>query len=129
MDLVVAVTTGFVAGVAAGVAGIGGGVVIVPALVFLLGFDQHTAEGTSLVAIVFSAMAGTRVHLGNARVDLRQGLILGAAGAVAAPVAAHLALTLDADTLQRFFGVLVVYAGSRMGWRSLRPSGGDDHPV
>ncbi len=129
MTLVVAAAVGLVAGIAAGVAGIGGGVVMVPAMVFLLGFDQHTAEGTSLLAIVFSAVAGTRVHVGNSRVDLRQGLVLGVAGAVTAPAAAQLALSLDAARLQRLFGVLVVYAGARMAWRSLRSSGDDGDAV
>ena len=129
MALLVAVAVGLVAGVSAGVAGIGGGVILVPAMVFLLGFDQHTAEGTSLLAIVFAAAAGTRVHLGNSRVDLRQGLLLGIGGAAAAPLAAQLALSLDAARLQRFFGALVLYAGARMAWRSLRPSGDDRDSV
>lgn len=44
--------TGLVAGIAAGFFGIGGGLVIVPALVFLLGFSQHKATGTSLACLL-----------------------------------------------------------------------------
>ncbi len=126
MTVVVAVAIGFVAGVAAGVAGIGGGVILVPAMVLLLGLDQHAAEGTSLLAIAFSAVAGTRVNLRNGRVDLRNSLALGAAGVVTAPLGAAFALTLDPRLLGRLFGALVLYSGLRMGWSTLRTST-DDH--
>ncbi len=127
MTVLAAVAIGFVAGVAAGVAGIGGGVILVPAMVFLLGLDQHTAEGTSLLAIAFSAVAGTRVNVRRGTVDLRQSLTLGLAGAVAAPFGAAAALALDARVLGRLFGVLVLYSGLRMGLGLLRRSTDDDH--
>src|SRR5690606_12524991 len=65
LGAVIGIGIGLDAGIASGVAGIGGGVIMVPAMVFLLGVSQHTAEGTSLVAILFAALAGTRVNLRN----------------------------------------------------------------
>lgn len=53
---------------------------MVPAMVFLLGMSQHIAEGTSLMAILFTADAGTRVNLKNQRVDLRQTAMIGLGG-------------------------------------------------
>lgn len=49
---IIAIAIGVLAGVASGFMGIGGGVVIIPALAFILGFDQHLAQGTSLAAMV-----------------------------------------------------------------------------
>lgn len=111
---------GLVSGFAAGVAGVGGGVVIVPALVFLLGITQHTAEGTSLMVIIFTAIAATRVNLAANRVDLREGLVMGAAGVVSSVVGASLALQLEAPVLTQVFGVFSLLVAARMAW-SIRP--------
>ena len=120
MDIAIAILIGLVAGVGAGLAGIGGGVVIVPAAVFILGFPQHLAQGTSLLAIVFTATAGTMVNRRNRNVDVRLALAIGAIGAVAAFVAAQVANLLEGETLRRLFGVLVLVSGVRMLLRSIR---------
>ena len=109
---------GAVTGILSGLAGIGGGIVMIPAMVLLLGMDQHTAEGTSLVAMVFSAAAGTRVNITNHHVDWRAVWILGVAGAVIAPVSAGLAQRIPADTLGRIFGVFVILNAIRTFWKS-----------
>ena len=118
--LAIAVGIGLVAGVASGVAGIGGGVIMVPAMVFLLGMDQHLAEGTSLMAILFTAVAGTRVNLKNRRVDLRQATVIGVGGVLSALVGVRLALELSSETLTRVFGVFVALVGLRMIVRLVR---------
>ena len=51
-DIIIYVTIGIVAGILSGLFGIGGGVIIIPALVFLEGFSQLKAQGTSLVALL-----------------------------------------------------------------------------
>ena len=113
-SLAIAVGIGLVAGVASGVAGIGGGVIMVPAMVFLLGMNQHIAEGTSLMAILFTAVAGTRVNLLNRRVDLRQATIIGVGGVISALVGVQFALGMSSETLTRVFGVFVALVGLRM---------------
>ena len=118
--LAIAVGIGLVAGVASGVAGIGGGVIMVPAMVFLLGMDQHLAEGTSLMAILFTAVAGTRVNLRNRRVDLRQATLIGVGGVIFALIGVRLALGLSSETLTRVFGVFVALVGLRMIVKLLR---------
>ena len=94
---------------------------MIPAMVLLLGIDQHTAEGTSLVAMLFTAAAGTRVNLANRLVDWRAVFILGVAGGVVAPVSAALAQRIPADTLGRIFGVFVIINAVRTLWKS-RPT-------
>jgi len=102
------IVIGALAGIASGLAGVGGGTVMVPAMVFLLGVDQHTAEGTSLLAILFTAIAATRVNVGNDYVDWRAMGILGVVGAATAPLATLLALQIPAVTLSRVFGLFLI---------------------
>lgn len=105
---VIEVLVGAVAGVASGLAGVGGGTVMVPAMVFLLGIDQHTAEGTSLLAILFTAASATRVNAANRFVDWPVMVILGLVGAAIAPFGALLALQIPATNLSRFFGLFLI---------------------
>ena len=117
VQMAIALFVGVVAGFFAGLAGIGGGVVIVPSTVLLLGLPQHEAQGTSLVAIVFSATAGTIVNLRNQRVRLKDGLVVGAGGAAGALVGSQLALGIDERTLSLVFGFLVLFVAIRSLWR------------
>lgn len=120
-ELFLSLLIGFVAGFFAGLAGIGGGVVIVPASVLLLGLDQHEAQGTSLVAIVFTSVAGTIVNLKNHRVRPVDGLGAGAGGVVGSLLGSRLALGIDGRTLSLIFGFVVLFVALRSLYRTLRP--------
>jgi uncharacterized membrane protein YfcA len=111
---------GVIAGFASGVAGIGGGVVMVPAMVFFLATTQHTAEGTSLLAILFTSLAGTRVNLKNRRVELGSAIAMGLAGALTAPWGAWLALQLEGERLATVFGGFILLTTARMIWQLWR---------
>jgi uncharacterized membrane protein YfcA len=117
----IALGIGLVAGFFAGLAGIGGGVVIVPASVLLLGLSQHEAQGTSLVAIVFTAVAGSVVNLRNRRVRPMDGLLAGAGGIVGSLVGSRLALAIEGRTLSLMFGFLVLFVALRSLYRTFRP--------
>lgn len=119
--VVIGILIGFTAGFFAGLAGIGGGVVIVPSSVLLLGLDQHIAEGTSLLAIVFTATAGTLVNLRNERVRPVDGVTAGAGGVVGSLIGSRLALGIEGRTLSLFFGFLVLFVALRSLYRVLRP--------
>jgi uncharacterized membrane protein YfcA len=120
-QLLIAVGIGLVSGLFAGLVGIGGGVVIVPASVLLLGLDQHVAQGTSLLAIVFTAIAGSVVNLRNHLVRPRDSLIIGAGGVIGSLIGTRLALGLDGDTLGVAFGFWVLIEAGRSFYRALRP--------
>ena len=113
----VAFGIGLVAGFFAGLAGIGGGVVIVPGSVILLGLSQHEAQGTSLVAITFTAIAGTVVNFRNERVRLQDGLVVGMGGVVGSVIGSRLALASDDRTLSLIFGFLVLFVAIRSFYR------------
>jgi hypothetical protein len=117
----IALGVGLIAGFFAGLAGIGGGVVIVPSSVLLLGLEQHEAQGTSLVAIIFTAAAGTVVNLRNQRVRLVDGLVAGGGGIAGSLLGSRIALAIDGRTLSLAFGVLVIYVALRSLYRTIRP--------
>lgn len=111
---------GLVAGFFAGIAGIGGGVVNVPAGVFLLGLAQHEAQGTSLVAIVLTALAGTVANYRNERLVIREGLLVGVGGAAGSLLGSLLALGASEDTLALILGALVLFVAFRTLYRVVR---------
>jgi uncharacterized membrane protein YfcA len=115
---------GLVAGVLAGLLGVGGGVVLVPALVLLLGFDQHVAQGTSLVVIAPAALAGSTVNYRRGRFRLLDAVLLVAGGLAGAAIGSSMALGLQDASLRRLFAVLLVAFGVQQllprGWLSHR---------
>jgi uncharacterized membrane protein YfcA len=112
------IAIGFIAGIAAGMFGIGGGVIIVPALVTFVSFTLTQATGTSLAALlmpvsifaVFEYHRAGKLHIATAA-WVALGLAIGALGG------ANLALSLDTRTLQQLYGIFLIYAG----WRFAEP--------
>jgi uncharacterized protein len=119
MTIALAIVLGTVAGVLAGMFGVGGGILFVPTLV-ALGLSQHDAVGTSLLAVIPTAVVGTwRQHrYGNVR--WRAALIIGAAAAVAAQGGVFLAESLADRTLRRLFAALLVVVAGQIAWRARR---------
>ena len=117
-----AIAIGVFAGFVAGVAGVGGGVVIVPASIFFLGLEQHEAQGTSLVAIVLTAAAGTIVNLRNQRVRLEDGLVVGMGGVIGSIAGVRIALQIEGRTLSLLFGLLLLFVALRTLYRARRSS-------
>ena len=125
LELILALAAiGVVAGAMAGLLGVGGGVVLVPALVLFLGFDQHVAQGTSLVVIVPAALAGSTVNVRRGRFRLADAALLVAGGLGGAAIGSALALGLDDGPLRRLFAVLLIGLGVQQllprGWTSHR---------
>jgi uncharacterized membrane protein YfcA len=112
-----AVVLGLGAGVLAGMFGVGGGILFVPTLI-ALGLDHHEAIGTSLLAIIPTALVGTwrQGRYGNLR--LRAALILGLAAAAAAQGGVVLAESLSDGTLRRLFAGLLVLVAAQIAWRA-----------
>ncbi len=106
---------GIAVGLLSGCLGIGGGVIMVPAIHLLWGKDMQTAAGTSLTAMVAGALAGAARHIGFGNVDwpIAAGLAVGTiVGAYA--LGAPLAECLPSDTLRKIFGVVMFLFGLRM---------------
>jgi len=116
---VLAAILGVVAGVLAGMFGVGGGILFVPILV-ALGLSHHDATGTSLLAILPTVVAGTwrQGRYGNVR--WRAALVIGVAAALAAQGGVELAVGLSDRTLRRLFAGLLVLVAVQIAWRSRR---------
>jgi uncharacterized membrane protein YfcA len=112
--VIAAILIGFAAGILAGMLGVGGGVLFVPALTLALGLSQVDAEATSLLAIIpVSALGAYRQHrYGNVRP--RDGVLVGllGAGGVAAGVA--LANALPERALEVAFAGLMLFVAARL---------------
>lgn len=105
---------GLGAGFLAGLLGIGGGVVMVPAMVLIFGFDQHVAQGTSLLVIIPAALTGSYTHHRNGRLVLRDAALLAAGGVVGAVIGSVFALSLEDAILRRLFAAFIIVTALRM---------------
>jgi len=119
-DAITAVLIGLAGGFAGGMLGIGGGAIYVPALVILLGVDQHSAQGASLVAIVPTAVVGSITHFRNKNIDGPVVVQIVPIAIVAGFAAGFVADKLDATTLQRIFGAVMAYLALSTIWSALR---------
>jgi uncharacterized membrane protein YfcA len=119
MSYALAVILGLVAGALAGMFGVGGGILFVPTLV-ALGLSQHDATGTSLLAIIPTALVGTwrQARYGNVRV--RSALVIGIAAAAAAQGGAAVAESLSGPLLRKLFALLLVLVAAQIAWRARR---------
>lgn len=117
------ITLGLVSGLLAGLLGVGGGIIIVPALSMLFGVPLVLAKGTSLAVILPTAISGTLRNRQSALTSLRAGLIVGLAGVVTALIASRLSLGLDPDVARTLFAALLIAAAiqvARTGYRQMR---------
>lgn len=105
---------GLAAGFLAGLLGVGGGVLIVPALVLILGFDQHIAQGTSLLVIIPAALTGSWTHYRNGRLVMRDAGTLAVGGVIGAVIGSVFALSIEGSVLQRLFAIFLLVAALRI---------------
>lgn len=123
--VLVLLVIGLAGGVAAGLFGIGGGIVVVPALIYLAGFSQHMATGTSLAMLLPPiGLAAAFEYYRHGNVDVHAAIALAAAMFVGSWIGAYFANHMKGPHLRLMFGLFVcgvgvylVYgAGKRLGW-------------
>jgi uncharacterized membrane protein YfcA len=115
-----AVALGLVGGALAGLFGVGGGIVFVPALTLGLGLSQLGAEATSLAAIVPVVAVGSYRQHRSGLVDWRSAWIIGLCSLVGVLAGAEIALRLPETTLRRAFAAFLVLAAVQMALRASR---------
>ena len=118
METFIAILIGAVGGVVAALCGVGGGVVMVPAFVYLLKMGQKTAVATSLAAIIFTAVATSLRNHGNGFIRWEVALTAGIAGAVVGWFAADWLKEFRDVTLTRLFATVIIVFGIAMWWQS-----------
>jgi len=119
MEILVALV-GFIAGVLAGLFGVGGGIVFVPALVLVLGLTQLHAEATSLLAILPTVVAGAWQQNRYGNVEWRSALLVGLGSIAGVEGGVQLAKALPEDVLRRLFAVFMLLVAANLAWRACR---------
>lgn len=122
---VVFASIGTIGGIAAGVFGVGGGIVIVPALIYWAGFSQHRATGTSLAVLLPPiGLAAAIEYFRHGNVDVRAAAILAVTMFAGSWLGALVANRMPGPQLRLLFGVFVCGLGvylvygacRRLGW-------------
>ncbi len=105
---------GLVSGLFGGLLGVGGGVIMVPAMVFFLRFDQKRAHGTSLMCVLMLAASGLIVYAKNGSVDLPFAMVVAVGGVLGALIGARVACVMKNKLLRQVFAVFVLTVGCYM---------------
>jgi uncharacterized membrane protein YfcA len=113
--LIIIIVIGIVTGVVAGMLGIGGAIIMIPALVFFLGFSQQMAQGTSLAVMLPPVgILATYNYWKAGHVDWKVALILAATFIIGSYFGSKFALTIPQVTLKKIFGILLLLVAARM---------------
>ena len=121
--VITALLIGLGAGVLSGLVGVGGGIVMVPALVFFLSYSQHQAQGTSLavltlpVVIIASIYYYYQCQKAGTPIDLKVVGLIAVGFLVGGYFGSKIALVIDAEVLKKIFAVILFYTAFKMvGW-------------
>jgi uncharacterized membrane protein YfcA len=113
--LLILLVIGIITGVMAGMLGIGGAIIMIPALVYFMGFSQQMAQGTSLAVMLppIGILAAYNYYKAG-HVDIKFALILAGAFLIGSYFGSKYALTLPQATLKKIFGVLLFLVAAKM---------------
>jgi len=119
--LFILLTIGVFAGIASGFVGIGGGLIIVPALIYFMGLDQHTAQGTSLALMLppIGILAAMQYH-SEQHVEWAYSAIIAITFIIGAWLGSKWSLRLSTSSVRLVFSAFLFYAAIVMAIRSLR---------
>jgi uncharacterized membrane protein YfcA len=113
--IVILVLIGLFAGILSGFVGVGGGIIIVPALVFFLGLTQHQAQGTSLFVLSMPVVIFAVINYWKTdNVNWKFGLIVASTFVVGAYFGSKLSLKLSPGMVKLVFGILLAYVSIRL---------------
>lgn len=111
---------GLVTGVLAGLLGVGGGVIVVPALMMLFGASDLIAKGTSLLMMIPTAVSGTVGNLRRHNVDIFAAAFIGLAACTTTALGAWIATLLDPFAANVLFAIFMAYIAVQMAIRAIR---------
>src|ERR1700761_5737349 len=112
---IIIIIVGLVAGMLSGLVGIGGGIIIVPALILILGFSQHQAQGTSLGILLLPAGIFAVInYYKQGYVDLKIVMILFVGFVVGGYLGSKISLTLSEATVKKIFALVLLLIAGKM---------------
>jgi len=101
---------GFASGIISGM-GIGGGAILIPALVLFVKPEQHVAQSTNLLFFIPTAIVALAIHIKHKNVDFRTGIPIMLFGLAGAILGSKLALSIDGQLLRKGFGIFLLAMG------------------
>ena len=121
------VAIGLLAGILSGFVGVGGGIIVVPALIYILGLTQFQAQGTSLAMMIppIGILAVWNYYKTD-NININYALILAASFVIGGYIGSKLSLRLPEHKVKLIFGVLMLYVAIRMiwtAWSTMRTQG------
>ena len=118
--VIILISIGLAAGVLSGLVGVGGGIILVPALVYFLNYNQHQAQGTSLGVLTFPVtilafLSYYRECLNTGSpIELKVILIIATGFIVGGLLGSSFAVKIDQGTLKKLFALILFYTGIKM---------------
>lgn len=116
------ILVGLIAGSLGGLVGVGGGVILIPLMTETLHFRQHEAHGTSLVAVVFTAVAGSMIYYLHGSADLFVAAVLAGTALCTVRFGAKYCCVLPELTLKKAFGIFLIVVAALFLLKPLLPS-------
>ncbi|MBN9201814.1 sulfite exporter TauE/SafE family protein [Microbacterium aurantiacum] len=114
------IALGLVTGVLAGLLGVGGGIIVVPALIFLFGTSDLVAKGTSLLMMIPTAISGTIGNIRRHNIDLVAAGIVGLAAITTTALGAWIAVRVDPQVGNILFAAFLVFIAVQMAIKAIR---------
>lgn len=115
--VIILLLIGLAAGVLSGIVGIGGGIIIVPALVYFLGFSQRMAQGTSLAILLLPiGLLAVMKFYKAGYVDIRVTVVIALAFVIGSYFGSMIALTVPQEVLRKIFACLLIIVAVKMLW-------------
>jgi uncharacterized membrane protein YfcA len=113
--ILILIVIGIITGVMAGMLGIGGAIIMIPALVFLLGISQQSAQGTSLAVMLppVGIIAAYNYYKAG-HVNIKFAIILAVFFLIGSYFGSKMALTIPQNTLKKIFGILLLLVAAKM---------------
>jgi len=128
-EIAIALLVGVAAGLAGGLFGVGGGIVLVPLLTGVFHLSQHQAHGTSLAAIGATAIAALVVYGSHGNVAWGLAVLVGVASMLTARYGARLAARTSTRNLRRAFAIFLALVAVRLLWKAPAATGSPFHTL
>jgi uncharacterized protein len=113
--LIILLFAGIVAGLLSGMVGIGGGIIIVPVLVYFLGFSQHMAQGTVLAMFLLPiGLLGVYNYYQAGHVNIKTALVIATTFLIGSYFGAKIAISINQEMLKKVFGVILLLLSLKM---------------
>lgn len=113
--IIILLCIGLVAGILSGLVGVGGGIIIVPALVYFMSVSQHQAQGTSLAVLLLPVgIFAVYNYYKAGYVDIQTTLIIASTFLVGGFIGSKIAITIDQNMIKKIFGVFLLLVALKM---------------